>query len=118
MCQRPRKTCGTQVCYLQELLSHHFNTSYLYNYCSNFYKIYIFYAPIYTTLHNKFEENRISSLEDMCTSNFLPIFFFFTPIYNNNFEPKKQPSPGWISYKFCTLIKHILACLQRTVGDV
>ena len=24
MCQQPRKTCGTQVCYLQELLSHHF----------------------------------------------------------------------------------------------
>ena len=24
VCQWPRKTCGTQVCYLQEPLSHHF----------------------------------------------------------------------------------------------
>ena len=26
-----KKTCGTQVCYLQELLSHHFQHLYLYN---------------------------------------------------------------------------------------
>ena len=33
MCQEPRKTCSTQVCYLQELISHSFQH---YNYWTDF----------------------------------------------------------------------------------
>ena len=49
-----------------------------------------------------------------CVSKNCPIFFFFAPIYNN-FE---QPFLGWISFKFGTLIRHILAHLYLKFGDV
>ena len=63
VCQRPRKSCGTQVSYLQEPLSHHFQhvissitTGPISIKCT------YFMPSIYTTLHTKFEENRLSSL--------------------------------------------------------
>ena len=36
--------CGTQVCYLQESLTCHFQPSYLYTHWADFYQIHIFYA--------------------------------------------------------------------------
>ena len=55
VCQQPRKLCGTQVCYLKELLICPFNPLYLYNHRANFYQNYTFYS-IYATPHTKFEE--------------------------------------------------------------
>ena len=45
-----------------------FSTSHTYNYWTYFYQIYIFYVLHihHVILHTKFEENWISSLQDMC----------------------------------------------------
>ena len=62
---------------------------------------------IYMTLHTKYGENRISNLQD-----FLHIFLLHT---NLKIIILSQPSRGWISLKFGTLIKHILSL---KFGDV
>ena len=54
VCQQPRKTHGTQVCYLQEPLNCQFSTPciFIYNYWADLYQIHIrICCTPYTTLH-------------------------------------------------------------------
>ena len=77
LCQRPRKPCGTQVCYLQEPLTRCFLTL-----CISVttrpisIKFTYFMPSIYTTLHTKLERNRPSGLRDMLFWK-LPHFHLF-----------------------------------------
>ena len=107
MWQRPRKIYGTQV------WNHYvtiFNTSYLYNYCTDLISNKFKYCMpfIYTTLHTKFEENQISCLRHMLfwkLSDFPHIFLLLCTVLIN----LSQPSHGLISFK---LIKHIRSGLS------
>ena len=67
VCQRPRQTCGTQVCYERNVpLIHHFQ--------------YLLYIYIYITTGQisicKFEENLISSLQDTVQQVIFPMCKF------------------------------------------
>ena len=66
VCQWPRKMCSTQVCYLQEPLSHCFQPLESLHITTEPISIKFthFMPSIYMTLHTKFEENWLSSLCD------------------------------------------------------
>ena len=77
VCQWPRKPCGTQVCYLQEMLSHRFQPLIsLYNDWANFYQIHILLPFIYAILLTKFNEICCVLYETSVPEN-CPIFFTF-----------------------------------------
>ena len=109
------------MCYLQELVSTP-DVSILDRFLSNLHIL----CPAYIAmiLHTKFEENRISGLRDIYT--FLKIARFsshFLQASLHQFKTitlsqEKQPSPGWISFIFDTLMRHILAYLHLKLGDV
>ena len=66
MCQRPRKMCGTQVCYLQESLSNN-STPHISKTTEPISIKFTYFMPsIYMTLQSKFKENWFSSLRDIC----------------------------------------------------
>ena len=77
-------------------------------------KFTYFMASIYTSLYTKFEVNRLSSFWNTCfwkLPDFLYVFLLCTNL-------KQYPSPWWISFKFSTLIGHILAYLHLKFEDV
>ena len=97
VCQRPRKPCDAQLCYLQEPLVAVFNPLYLYNHWANLYhQIHLFY-----TLHIIIQPY-IPNLKEIgpvvckiCVPENCPIFFnfFFATFYNSNFESTKNTLP-------------------------
>ena len=110
MYQRPRKLCGTQVCYLQETLTHYFEPLICLQLLGRFLSDLLILCPPYTRpyIPNLKEigpvVREIYGLEN-CPI-FLTFFFFFAPFYKSNFEPKgKTPFPLidffqiWCTYK-------------------
>ena len=85
-------------------------------------KFTYFMLSINMCLHTKLEENWFSSFRD--TYMLLKIAQFsshFSSSHRFNTIPlsqKKQPSPLSISFKFGTLIRHIVAYLRLQFGDV
>ena len=118
MCQWPRKTCGTQVLFTGTAKSL-FSTPHISITTEPISIKFTYFMPsIYTILHTKFEEDQISSLRDMCfwkLPNFLQIFLLTDLTTTITLS---QPSPGWISFKFGTLMRHILAHFHLKFGDV
>ena len=76
---------------------------------------------IYITFQTKFEENWISILRDICFWK-LPIFFTFSSSLHQfktiTLNQENQPSPGWISFRCGTSIRHILANRHLKCRDV
>ena len=64
VCQQPRMTCGTQVCYLQEPLNPRFQPLICISTTTGQNCTY-FKPSIYTTSHTKLEDNLFSSLQDL-----------------------------------------------------
>ena len=84
VCQQPRKTQDAQCVIYRKRKVPDFDPLYLWNYSTDFYQIYIFYALyiyIYMSLHIKFEKNWVSGEQDMHFQklpNFLHIFLLRT----------------------------------------
>ena len=102
VCQWPRNPCGTQVCYLQEPLTRHFqpliSLQPLGQCLSN---SHILCSPYtYVTLHTKFEWNRPSSLQDVCSwklPHFLHLFSSSHCFTKVTLSQPKTPFP-WIDF--------------------
>ena len=80
-------------------------------------KFKYFMPSIYITSHTKFEENQISSLQDMrCWKlpDFFQNFLLFCTNLKQSLWVKKNKLVGFL----CTLIWHILAYLHLKFGDV
>ena len=81
VCQQPRMTCGTQVCYLQEPLSPRFQPLICISTTTGQNCTY-FTPSIYTTSHTKLEDNLFSSLQDL----FLKIARFSSHFSSHHFR--------------------------------
>ena len=96
MCQRPRKPCGTQVCYLQEPLTRHFkpliSLQPLGRFLSNSHTLCPPYTqPYIPNLKEISPVVREIYVPENCLIFFT--FFFFAPFYKSNFEPTKNTLP-------------------------
>ena len=96
VCQWPRKPCDTQVCYLQEPLTHRFQSLVslypLLQFLSNLHIL----CPLYTQLYlPKLEEIRPVVCEICVPENYSIFFtfFFFAQFYKSNFGPTKDTLP-------------------------
>ena len=98
VCQRPRKPCGTQVCYLQEPLTHCFQPLISLQTFGRFLlNSHILYPPYTQPYIPNLKEIDPVVYEIHVPENcpiFFTFFFFFAPFYKSNFEP---PFP-WIDF--------------------
>ena len=117
MCQWPRKTCGAEVYYLQELLTCHFNLSYLYNHWANFYQTHIL-CPPYMQPYIPNLKKIGPVVHEICVLEDCPIFFTFSSSHHFTKVILSHPSHGSISFKFGTPTRHFVDYLSLNFGDV
>ena len=124
VCQWPRKPCGTQVCYLQEPLTHRFQSLIslypLPQFLSNLHIL----CPLYRQLYIPKLEEISPVVCEICVPEICSIFFtffFFAQFYKSNFGPTKDTLPVdqilsqvWYTYTACCGLSHtkIWRCLN------